>query len=201
MATRASATDVIQQIFTRTRPRRSSPRPSPARREAGVARPAGIGRGHEVLAHQDGVVARVPPRRRTSAPVRDPALGHCHHVVGNVGERGAAPSPGTPRGSGGRGCRPPRSARRRRGPTSSSASSCTSTRAIEPGLESRVEEPAQVLLPEGGHDQEDRVGAGDPGLPDLIGVDQEVLAQRGQTGWRPAPGAGRRCARRRSPPR
>ena len=56
---------------------------------------------------------------------------------------------------------------------------------IEPGLEGRVEELAQVLLAESGHDQEDRVGPGDPGLPDLIGVDQEVLAQGGQPGGGP----------------
>ena len=50
-------------------------------------------------------------------------------------------------------------------------------------------ERAGLAVIDAGHDDQDAVGAGGAGLVNLIGIEQEILAQRGQAGWRRAPRA------------
>ena len=57
-------------------------------------------------------------------------------------------------------------------------------------------EQAEGVVVERADDQQHRVRAVDRGLVELVGVDDEVLAQDRQPAWRPAPRAGRRASRR-----
>ena len=58
-----------------------------------------------------------------------------------------------------------------------------------------VQQALELVQLERGDDQQDRVGAGRGGLVELVGVDDEVLAQDGQRRRRRAPRAGRRASR------
>ena len=62
-------------------------------------------------------------------------------------------------------------------PGRASSSSWTSTSAVMPSESVALEQADQHVLLEGGHDEQDQVGAVGAGLPDLVGGDDEVLAQ------------------------
>ena len=66
--------------------------------------------------------------------------------------------------------------------------------AVEVERRGLVPEQLQVLVGERRDDQQHRVGAGERRLPELVGVDDEVLAQDRQRGG----GAGRARGRRAS---
>ena len=84
-----------------------------------------------------------------------------------------------------------------RAPRSSSSSSWTSTSTSRSSSRaSRVQRARASLALERGDDQQDRVGAGDRRLVELVAVDDEVLAQDRQVASPRAPRAGRRASRR-----
>jgi len=53
---------------------------------------------------------------------------------------------------------------------------------VEAELERQSLKAHDLGVRKGGHDQQNRVGATDPGLADLIGVDDEVLAEGREEG-------------------
>ncbi len=61
-----------------------------------------------------------------------------------------------------------------------SASSCTSTSASMPSVECGRFEFARHGVVDAGHDDQDGVGAPGARFEHLIGIEQEILAQRGQ---------------------
>ena len=71
-------------------------------------------------------------------------------------------------------------ARRGASARSSSASSWTSTSTSMPRSSGGVLERARLVVVDAGHDDQDAVGAQRPGLVDLIGLEEEVLAEHRQ---------------------
>ena len=174
---RASAARVMPQIFTKTR---AAIRP-PCSSRAG-ARPgrAGVGRAHEVLADEERVEAGAAQAPHVVAG-GDAALRHRDHVVGDGGreaERGLQVD--------GQGLEVAVVDAHDRAADGEGAIELLAVvdldQGVEAGLLGGLGELAQLGIREGGHDQEDGVGAGDPRLPDLVGIDDEVLAQDGQQG-------------------
>ena len=74
----------------------------------------------------------------------------------------------------------PSSGEARRSARSSSASSCTSTQHVHAELDRRVLQRSRLVVGDGGHDDEDAVGAPGARLVDLVGLEHEILAQRRQ---------------------
>ena len=171
---RASASEVMPQILTNRsvahraadrvpdqlararRPGRptapASPRPGWRRSRR---RPAGGRR------RRPGCPTRPPPRRRRGMRGRQRAGPLVVHVEGAQVAL----------------VDPDQAGARRPGPGRARASSCTSTSAARPSASARPANRTQLLVVEGGHDQQHGIGPHQPGVDDVGLVHGEVLAQ------------------------
>ena len=181
----ASASEVIPQILTSTvsplsprRAHRAAARPDEADRCPSAAPRRPRSERDERLAHEHRLVAGIGQHARRRLASRIPDSATATTSAGSPGPLAGAPG-STEKVARSRWLTPTSSA-----PASSArralASSWTSTRASSAELPGEAQEARQLLVGRGGDDQQDGVGAHQPGIADVGTAHREVLAQHGQ---------------------
>ena len=182
-ARRASASEVTPQILTKSSSVIATH--GMADQLAQLRRP--IAGPHQRLADQDGVVTGVGQAPGVVA-VADAGLGDGDHVGRNASRQRAGALVVDLEGAQVALVDPDQAGLRRARARSSSSSSCTSTSAASERSVGQRGEPRQLVVVEGGHDEQHRIGPHQAGIGDVGLVDREVLAQHRQA--RGLPGRG-----------